>query len=76
MNRAVADSGQALDARQVVVAIEPRLVSTTIAARIYGVSERTIEHLISTEGFPCVRLGRRLLVPVAKADAWIEGRAA
>lgn len=73
---ALAATGQLFDGRKVTVAIEPRLVSTEIAGRIYGVSQRTIEQLIADDGFPCVRIGRRLLVPVAKADRWLEERAA
>jgi excisionase family DNA binding protein len=76
MNRALADSGQALDTRHVVVQIEPRLVSVTVAARIYGLSVRTIEQLIADDGFPTVRIGRRVLIPVAQADRWIERVAA
>ena len=74
---ALAESGQAVfDPREVFIAIEPRLVSVTIAARIYGVSVRTIEQLIADDGFPTVRIGRRVLIPVAQADRWIEQVAA
>lgn len=72
----LARTGQVLDARRVVINIEPRLVGTEVAAAIYGVSQRTIEKLIADEGFPSVRIGRRLLVPIAQADEWISGRAA
>lgn len=72
----LARTGQALDARSVVVHIEPRLVSTEVAAALYGVSQRTIENLIASEGFPSVRIGRRLLIPIAQADAWVAGRVA
>lgn len=75
MNRALAESGQALDARQVVVAIEPRLLSIPVAAKVYSLSETTLRALIA-DGFPSVRIGHRLLIPVAQADRWIEGRAA
>ena len=67
----LAATGQLLDARAVQVVVEPRLVSTEVAARMYGVSQRTIELLIESRGFPSVRIGRRLLVPVARADAWV-----
>jgi excisionase family DNA binding protein len=71
---ALARTGQLFDSRQVVVHVEPRLVSTEIAGRIYGVSARTIELLIADDGFPSVRIGRRLLIPIAQADAWIATR--
>lgn len=73
----LARTGQVLDSRGVVIAIEPRLINTRLAAEIYGgVSQRFIERLIAEEGFPSVRIGRRILVPVAKADRWIEERVA
>jgi hypothetical protein len=75
MIRRLAESGQALDARQVVVAIEPRLLSVPVAAQVYGISETTLRALI-VDGFPSLRIGHRLLVPVAQADRWIEERAA
>jgi excisionase family DNA binding protein len=76
MNPALADSGQAFDARQVVVAIEPRLLSIAVAADVYGISETTLRALIADDGFPTVRIGRRVLIPVAQADRWIEQVAA
>ena len=73
---ALADSGQAVfDPREVFIAIEPRLVSVAVAARIYGVSVSTLRDLIA-DGFPTIRIGRRVLIPVAQADRWIEQVAA
>lgn len=72
----LADTGQVFDRRRVTIQIEPRLVSTEIAAGIYGISARLIEKLIADDGFPSVRIGHRLLVPIAQADRWIESRSA
>lgn len=72
MNRQLAESGQLLVRRpgDVVVQIEPRLVSLDVAAEVYGISADTISQLQDDEGLPVVRIGRRRLVPIAAADAW------
>jgi len=72
MDATLVDSGQLLVRRpgDVVVQIEPRLVSVDIAAEIYGVSADTIVRLQDDEGLPVVRIGKRRLVPIAGADAW------
>lgn len=72
MDARLVDSGQLLVRRpgDVVVQIEPRLVSVDIAGEIYGVSADTIVRLQDDEGLPIVRIGKRRLVPIAAADAW------
>ena len=73
MDPALVDSGQLLVRRpgDVVVQIEPRLVSVDIAGEIYGIPADTIVRLQDDEGMPIVRIGKRRLVPVAAADAWM-----
>lgn len=62
--------------RDVHVVIEPRAVGIELAAEIFGqVSPETIRRMQDEEGFPCVRIGTRRLVPVAEADAWFAARA-
>lgn len=72
MDAELVNSGQLLVRRpgDVVVQIEPRLVSVDIAGEIYGVSADTIVRLQDDEGLPVVRIGKRRLVPIAAADAW------
>lgn len=72
MNADLVDSGQLLVRRpgDVIVQIEPRLVSVDVAGEIYGVSADTIVRLQDDEGMPVVRIGKRRLVPIAAADAW------
>lgn len=72
MDPKLVDSGQLLVRRpgDVVVQIEPRLVSVDVAGEIYGVSADTIVRLQDDEGLPIVRIGKRRLVPIAAADAW------
>lgn len=73
MNRVLAESGQIMErrARDVVVQIEPRIVGIEVAAAMYGVSADTITRLQDDEGMPIMRIGKRRLVPVAAADAWM-----
>jgi hypothetical protein len=72
MDPKLIESGQLLVRRpgDVVVQIEPRLVSVDVAGEIYGVSADTIVRLQDDEDFPIVRIGKRRLVPIAAADAW------
>lgn len=52
----------------------PRLALTRIeAARAIGVSPRSIDALIAdrTSGFPVVRVGARIVIPVRGLDSWL-----
>ena len=58
------------------VVIEPRAIGLELAAEVYGgVCAETIRRMQDEEGFPCVRIGTRRLVPVVAADAWFAARA-
>lgn len=72
--RDLAESGQVLTGRSVIVAVEPRLVAVDVAARMLGISAWTVRQLIAGDGLPTMTLGRRVLVPVAQLDAWLERR--
>jgi len=62
--------------RDVIIAIEPRSVGLEVAAQMYGISADAIARLQDVGTFPVLRIGRRRLVPVAQADAWITAEAA
>lgn len=55
--------------------IEKRTYSVEEAAQVVGISARYMYDLVKTEGFPVIRIGRRLLVPVKKLDQWLEEQA-
>lgn len=57
-----------------VVSIEPRALDLATAAGVYSLSESTLRELIEHEGFPALRVGNRIIVPVAQADAWLAAR--
>jgi hypothetical protein len=58
------------------VTIEPRALDLTTAAAVYALSETTLSNLIAHAGFPHIREGGRVIIPVAQADAWLAARAA
>lgn len=66
---------RAFRADDVQVVIEPRAIGVELAGQVYGVCAETIRRLQDEQGFPCVRIGTRRLVPVAAADAWFAARA-
>ena len=43
-------------------------------ARLLGIARGTAYEAIHRGEIPSVRVGRRVLVPRAKFDAWLEGR--
>lgn len=51
--------------------IEPRGLDIETAASVYAIGESTLRDLIAHHGFPSVRVGGRIIVPVAAADAWL-----
>lgn len=59
---------------QVHVVIRPRVIGLEVAALVYGVSADVLARLQDQEGLPMLKIGRRRLVPVARADAWFEAR--
>jgi excisionase family DNA binding protein len=51
----------------------PRLaLSLREAAQATGLSERTIKELSRANQIPLVRVGRRVLVPVAALEVWLQ----
>lgn len=60
---------------RVQVVISPRALDIDTACQVYGVSRDTLEVWRRDHGFPTVKVGRKVLVPVALADAWLEARA-
>jgi hypothetical protein len=54
--------------------IEARCLDLETAADVYGLSTNGIRRLIEHSDFPCVKVGRRSLVPVVAADEWFIER--
>lgn len=57
------------------VVVEPRALDLETTARVYAIGESTLRDLIEHDGFPHLRIGNRIIVPIAQADAWLAARA-
>lgn len=47
------------------------------AAKALGLSLRTIDNLLADpgSGFPAVRVGRKVLIPIRQLEQWLEAQA-
>ena len=52
----------------------PLTCSVEEAAKILGVSRSMAYQLVRSEGFPTVKIGRRLLVSVKGLERWVEAQ--
>lgn len=57
------------------VVVEPRALDLATAASVYAIGESTLRDLIDHHEFPHLRVGNRIIVPIAQADAWLAARA-
>ena len=58
----------------VQVVITPRALDLDTACKVYGICRDTLATWRRNEGFPTVTVGRKVLIPVAQADAWLAER--
>jgi hypothetical protein len=58
------------------VTIEARALDLATASAVFALSETALSGLIAHAGFPHIRVGGRVIIPVAQADAWLAARAA
>ena len=52
----------------------PLTCSVEEAAKILGVSRSMAYQLVRSEGFPTVKIGRRILVSVKGLERWVEAQ--
>lgn len=55
--------------------VEKKMLSVAEAAEVVGVSTRYMYDLVKTEGFPTIRIGRRLLVSAKGLERWLDEQA-
>ena len=55
--------------------VEKKTYSVEEAAQVVGISARYMYDLVRTEGFPVIRIGRRLLIPITGLNRWLEEQA-
>lgn len=48
------------------------ILSVKELAQYFGVSESIAYQLVHTDGFPVLRIGKRLMVPVAELRIWVS----
>ena len=49
-------------------------ISVAEMGRRIGVSRATAFNLANSEGFPAIRIGKRILVPVKRLEEWLEAQ--
>lgn len=54
---------------------QKRTLSVPEAAEVVGISAARMYQLVKTEGFPTIRIGKRILVSSKGLDAWLEKQA-
>jgi excisionase family DNA binding protein len=59
---------------QLTIGMEPIVVTAADAARLLGISRSTVANLARQGTIPVLRIGSRVLVPVAALRDWVEGR--
>lgn len=58
-----------------MIIIEPRALDLETAAGVYALGQDTLRRLMNESDFPHLRIGHRVIIPVALADAWFADRA-
>lgn len=59
-------------AESIIVQVEPVSVKIDQAATMMGTSTETLRKWIDRAGFPCIRIGRRVIIPVAGMRQWAD----
>lgn len=57
---------------KIVLQVEPISVRIEQAAEMMGTSEDTLRKWIRKAGFPYIRVGRRIIVPVSQMRHWAD----
>ena len=50
----------------------PMFLNVATVAKLLGISISSAYELMNEEGFPSVRIGKRLIVPKENLQAWVE----
>lgn len=56
------------------IVMEPVAVSIQNAARLLGISDRTLYDMTNMEGFPAFKVGNRTLISVEGLREWVRER--
>lgn len=51
---------------------EKLVLSVPEAAQLLGISSSKMYEVVRIEGFPCIRVGKRVLVNAKRLEAWLD----
>lgn len=59
-----------------VICLKPQAERTTYTvkeiAKVLGISMPTAYNLVNSQGFPMIRIGRKIIVPVESLNEWMR----
>ena len=55
--------------------IQRKTYNVPEAAKVLGISVPKLYQMCHAEGFPAVRLGARIVIPIDRLDKWLDERA-
>lgn len=68
------DGQKVLSDKSTNICMEPVAVSIQNAARLLGISDRTLYDMTNMEGFPAFKIGNRTLISVEGLREWVRER--
>ena len=55
--------------------IERQTLNIKELAKVMGCGENKARQIVRSKGFPCIKVGNRYLVPIAKFEEWLNNQA-
>lgn len=55
--------------------MEKQTLNVLELAEYLGIGRNTAYNLSKADGFPCVHIGKRLIVPIRALEEWLEAQA-
>lgn len=52
--------------------IEKRTLSVKELAQVMGIGENKARQLCKSKGFPCIKVGNRILIPITRFEEWLN----
>lgn len=70
----MADSPKISNDKLTGIVMEPIAVTVQNAAKLLGISDRTLYDMTNMEGFPAFKIGNRTLISVEGLREWVRDR--
>lgn len=55
--------------------LEKKVYNTTECAEVLGISRPKMYELARSKGFPSVRIGAKIVIPICKLNEWLDAQA-